>query len=156
MSMSDDVWARHTNPLSGWSSMSVPPLFVLAIWSRIWLGWWCLLPLALVVLWTWWNPRAFRRPTHLDNWMSRGVMGERIWLARNNVPIPQHHRKMPHILASISAIGLGPLAWGLWTLEIWPTLAGLTLIMGGKLWFLDRMVWLEADHRRSSQPWHSD
>jgi hypothetical protein len=33
---------------------------------------------------------------------------------------------------------------------VWPGLTGLTLIVGGKLGFLDRMVWLEANYRRSS------
>ncbi|MEM6467372.1 MAG: DUF6653 family protein, partial [Pseudomonadota bacterium] len=34
MSMSDEVWERHANPLSGWSRMTIPPLFVAAVWSR--------------------------------------------------------------------------------------------------------------------------
>lgn len=145
MSMSEETWARHANPLSGWSRMSIPPLLVVAVWSRVWLGWWCLVPVALVALWTWWNPRAFPRPARLDSWMSRGVLGERVWLARKVSPIPARHRTMPHVLAIASAIGLGPLGWGLWTLQAWPTLLGLGLVMGGKLWFLDRMVWLHQD-----------
>ncbi|MEM6465579.1 MAG: DUF6653 family protein, partial [Pseudomonadota bacterium] len=135
----------HANPLSGWSRMTIPPLFVAAVWSREWLGWWSLLPIALVCFWTWWNPRAFGKPKSLDNWMSKGVLGERVWIARGSRPIPTHHRRMPHILAVASGLGLFPLAWGLWTLEWWPVMAGLVLVMGGKLWFLDRMVWLLED-----------
>jgi hypothetical protein len=52
------------------------------------------------------------------------------------------------MIAIASGIGLLPLAWGLWQLEVWPTLMGLVLILGGKLWFLDRMVWLKSDHGR--------
>jgi hypothetical protein len=40
MGMSDDVWSRHANPRSGWSRMTIPPLFALAVWSRDWIGWW--------------------------------------------------------------------------------------------------------------------
>lgn len=34
---------------------------------------------------------------------------------------------------------------GLALLDAGLTLAGLVAAMGGKLWFLDRMVWLKAD-----------
>ncbi len=150
MTMSDDVWDRHTNPWSGWSRLSIPPLIVLAVWSRVWLGWWCLVPVVVVVFWTWWNPRAFRKTGNPENWMSKGVLGERIWLARAKSPIPARHRRMPLILAAVSAVGIGPLVWGLWQLQFWPTLLGLLLVMGGKLWFLDRMVWLFEDTRAAS------
>lgn len=145
MAMSDETWARHANPLSGWSRVTILPLLVLAVWSRVWLGWGCLVPVALVGAWTWLNPRVFPRPASLDNWMSRGVLGERIWLARRQSPVPAHHRRMPTILAGASAAGLAPLAWGLWMLDPWPTALGLVLMMGAKLWFLDRMVWLHRD-----------
>ncbi|MCP2204036.1 hypothetical protein LX90_007765 [Lentzea flava] len=32
---------------------------LLAIWSRDWIGWWCLLPVAVVVVWLFVNPSAF-------------------------------------------------------------------------------------------------
>ena len=30
-------------------------------------------------------------------------------------------------------------------LDLWMTVAGLIVVMGAKLWFLDRMVWIERD-----------
>lgn len=77
--------------------------------------------------------------------MSKGVFGERVWIARKASPVPEHNRRMPHILAVVSGLGLLPLAWGLWVLDPWPVPAGMILVMGGKLWFLDRMVWLFED-----------
>jgi hypothetical protein len=53
MGMSDDVWSRHANPQSGWSRLSIPPLIALAVWSRDWIGWWSLLAIVLVCVWTW-------------------------------------------------------------------------------------------------------
>ena len=38
-----------------------------------------------------------------------------------------------------------PLAWGLWAFDPWAIAFGLLLTVGGKLWFLDRMVWLYED-----------
>lgn len=81
MGMTPQVWARHSNPWSGWSRLTVLPLFALAVWSRIWLGWGALGPILLVLVWTWLNPRIFATPKRTDNWMSRGVLGEQILAA---------------------------------------------------------------------------
>jgi hypothetical protein len=73
--MSDEVWARHVNPLSVWTRMPIIALLALAIWSRTWLGWWCLVPLAAVAIWTWLNPRVFAKPRTTKHWSSRSVLG---------------------------------------------------------------------------------
>ncbi len=143
--MSDEVWARHANPWSVWTRVPVLPLLVLAIWSRDWIGWWCLLPVAAVALWTWLNPRVFPKPASIDSWASRAVLGERVWVERHSAPLPAHHLRAARWLTAVALAGMVPLAWGLITLEVWPTVLGLVLVYGGKLWFLDRMVWLYAD-----------
>lgn len=140
--MSDRVWARHANPWSVWTRYACLPLIVLTIWSRVWLGWWALVPLCLALLWTWLNPRLFSPPVSTKNWASKAVLGERVWLNRTQVPIPTHHQPLLLITQLISLTGLGPLIWGLIRLEVWPTLLGIALVILGKSWFLDRMVWL--------------
>ena len=145
MAMTDAVWARHANPWSGWTRLTVLPLLALAIWSRDWIGWWSVLPIATTLAWTWINPRAFPPPASTNNWMSKGVLGERVWLNRNALPIPDHHARMARLLAALSAIGLVPLVWGLWALDPAATLFGIALTAIGKLWFIDRMVWLYDD-----------
>lgn len=143
--MDEGTWARHANPWSVWTRYTALPLLVLAIWSRAWLGWWSMLPLALAVLWMWLNPRFFPVPASTDNWASKAVLGERVWMRRGEVPLPPHHRRAPHLLAALAALGLPFLAWGLYHLQLWPTLFGVLLVFSGKLWFLDRMVWLYED-----------
>ena len=145
MSMDDATWLRHANPWSVWSRASVLPLVILAIWSREWLGSWSWAAIALSVSWMWLNPRVFRRPESMDNWASRGVLGERVWLNRDVVPVPQRHRILPHVLNGVTAIGTAFVVWGLVALNVWPTLLGSVLVYCGKLWFLDRMVWLYED-----------
>ncbi len=145
MAMDDETWARHANPWSGWTRITALPLLALAIWSRVWLGWACLFPVLLVTIWIWFNPRIFAAPASTDNWMSQGVMGERIWLARGKTPIPAHHDRATKALNIATLFGVLMLIWGLVRLDFGITLAGLTLTMGAKLWFLDRMVWLKAD-----------
>ncbi len=145
MGMDDATWARHANPLSGWSRVSILPLLALVVWYREVLDHWTWGLIAALVLWTWLNPRIFPEPKSLDSWMSRGVLGERIWLARKSAPIVAHHARAAVVLNTIAGLGLIPLVWGLWIFDAGLTLAGLALTMGGKLWFLDRMVWLHAD-----------
>ena len=143
--MSDETWQRHTNPWSVYTRITVLPLLILAIWSRAWWGWWSLVAIALAIAWTWFNPRIFPKPRSTDNWASKGVLGERVWLNRRNIPVPEHHRIMPNILSGVSVIGLPFLIWGLWQLKIWPLWVGLILMLGAKLWFVDRMVWIYED-----------
>jgi len=97
------------------------------------------------VLWMWLNPRVFAAPHSTDHWASRGVLGERVWLNRRTVPVPQQHRTAPHILNAITGLGGVLVIWGLIGLAVWPTLLGAVLICCGKLWFLDRMAWLFQD-----------
>ncbi len=145
MGMDDTAWRRHANPVSGWTRFAILPVFALAIWSRVWIGWGALVPVALVVAWTWINPRAFPPPADYGAWMSRGVLGERLWLDRARRDIPAHHIRAARITTAVAATGLPPLAWGLWALDPFATLLGLALGIGGKAWFVDRMVWLHAD-----------
>lgn len=152
-SMDEATWMRHANPWSVWTRVPILPLLCLAIWARAWIGVWCLLPIALLLLWTWINPRAFPVPASTRSWASRAVMGERVWLARDDVPIPAHHAAWAALLAGLSALGMPPLVWGLYAFEIWPLLLGLTLTIGAKMWFLDRMVWLYEDMAKTHAPY---
>ena len=145
MAMDDTTWARHANPWSGWTRMPILPLLALSIWSRIWIGWWCLLPVLALVVWTYWNPRAFPEPVSTDNWMSKVTFGERVWLNTGVHPIPDHHGRMASYLGTLAGSGLVPLIWGLWVLNPWAVLLGLVITVMGKLWQMDRMVWIYQD-----------
>lgn len=150
MRMQDKDWDRHSAPWSVYSRIAVLPLLVLAIWSRVWLGWWVLLPLAVLIVWVWINPRAFPAPDTKTAWASRGVLGERFLLDRHRNPIPAHHLRWAIGLSALSGCGLVPLVWGLVGFDAGWTMAGLAVTMGGKLWFLDRMVWLCDDMQRQT------
>jgi hypothetical protein len=62
MAMNDETWERRANPLSVYSRFLCLPLIVAAIWSRVWLGWWAVVPLALAIGWTFLNRRLFSAP----------------------------------------------------------------------------------------------
>jgi hypothetical protein len=143
--MDDAAWARHANPWSVWTRVPILPLLALAVWGRDWIGWWALLPVLLLLGWTWVNPRIFPPPRSLESWGSRAVLGERLWLARDEVPVPVRHRRVPQLLNALSAAGGLLLLYGLGWLVPWAALAGLSVALLAKMWFLDRMTWLVAD-----------
>lgn len=145
MGMSDAVWARHANPWSGWTRVTTLPLLALALWSRVWIGGWAALPVAAVLLWVWVNPRLFPEPKSTANWMSRGVLGEQLWLA-DPAAIAAHHRRVIGVLVALSAIGSAIYLLGLLLLNLTLTLVGMSVAMLAKLWLVDRMVWLWSDH----------
>ena len=145
--MNERTWARHANPWSGWTRVAAFPMLVLAIWSRAWIGGWCLLPVAALVLFMAVNPRLFAPPRSGAAWMSRATFGERIFLRRREVPIPQHHETAALLLAAASALGVVVLGFGLAVLDVRATACGYVLAAGAKLWFADRMVRLYEDMR---------
>ncbi len=72
-------------------------------------------------------------------------MGERVWLNHGEVPIAAHRRPVIAFTNTVNAIGFVICVWGLWSLNPWPTVLGLSWVILGKTWFLDRMVWLFED-----------
>lgn len=153
--MTDEVWARHANPWSVWTRYTCLPLLALAVWSRTWIGPWAWLPVALVVLWTWFNPRVFPKPKSTNNWASKAVLGERVWLNRARVPTPPHHARAIRVLNALAAAGFVLCVGGLIALDLWATVSGLVLTILGKSWFLDRMVWLYDEMRGADSAYES-
>lgn len=151
MGMDEEVWLRHASPLSVWSRVVTPlPLLSLALWSRVWLGWWALVPLFAVLVWIWWNPRAFAAPQNFESWASRGVLGERVWLRHADKIAPHHHTPARTLLA-LSGLGALPWIWGIYTLDFWAVFAGIMVITLSKMWFVDRCAWIWDDWRAAGR-----
>ncbi|MBO6825586.1 MAG: hypothetical protein JJ879_05255 [Sneathiella sp.] len=148
--MSDEVWRRHANPWSGWSRVSILPLIALAAWSRVWIDYWAFGLGVAIVIWSWLNPRIFPEPKSLDNWMSKGVLGEQIWLRRHEIPIPFEFARITTLLNMSAGLGAIPFIYGIIQLDIIITICGMVIMMLSKLWFIDRMVWLfELTNKRA-------
>jgi len=143
--LTDSNWMRHANPWSVGTRYSVLPLIVLAFWSRIWIGWWSAIPAALSLAWMFFNPVFFPKPKSTDNWASKSVLGERVWMNRKKVAVPAHHRRLPAILNAISSLGMVLAIYAIVKLAFWPAVLGVALAYLGKSWYLDRMVWLYED-----------
>lgn len=136
--MSEEAWRRHANPWSVWTRFAAIPLMILAIWSRVWIGWWSLVPIGLVVGWLWWNPHAFAPIDTPTAWSSRGIFGERLWLADRSA-MPAGFTAIQRVWTVGGLIGASLLVFGLVMLQVWPTIFGATLIVYGQLWRIDRL-----------------
>jgi hypothetical protein len=144
-----DVWMRHANPGSVWTRFTCVSLIVIAVWSRTWIGWYCLIPIAAAIAWMWFNPRVFGVPTSTRNWASRAVFGERIWADRRSTHIPDQFRsRVPNLANAYSCIGLAMLVYGVVAFDLWLTIAAIVIVHGGKLWYMDRMVLLFEDMKQ--------
>ncbi len=142
MGMDEDTWQRHANPQSVFSRTLVLPLMLTAIWSRKWLGWKAVFPFCVAMLWNWFNPRLFGKPKNTDNWASKAVFGERVWLKRDEEPIPVRNHGLPEFLNAVNSMGLILAIAGAFRRKGWVTSTGAVMNYLAKFWFLDRMVWL--------------
>lgn len=154
--LTDENWMKHSNPWSVWTRYSVLPLIVFAFWSRIWIDWWCLVPGIVSLLWMFFNPIFFPRPSSTKNWASRSVMGERVFLNRDTIKIPEIHTGGIHtILNLISSSGMILAIWATVTYSVWGAILGIALAYLGKSWYLDRMVWLYNDMKEKNEEYKS-
>ena len=154
--LTEENWMKHANPISVWTRYSVLPIILFAFWSRIWISWWCLIPGTLSVLWMILNPILFKKPKSTKNWASKAVLGERIYLNRDKVNIPDHHNvPLYKVLHGISAVGFMLAIWSIVTFSLWGAMLGVTMAYMGKSWFLDRMVWLYEDMKNNNEIYQS-
>jgi len=150
--LTNENWMKHANPVSVWTRYSVLPIIVIAFWSRIWIGWWCIIPGLLSFLWMFFNPVVFKKPKSTRNWASKAVLGERVYLNRDKIKIPQHHDvPLYTILNGISSVGLIISIWATVYFSELGAILGVTMAYLGKSWFLDRIVWLYEDMKTENE-----
>jgi hypothetical protein len=73
-------------------------------------------------------------------------LGERIWVDRDKVELPEQFRSRAASLVAnaYSTIGMGLLALGLIDLNLLAVITGILITHGGKAWYLDRVQLLFA------------
>jgi uncharacterized protein DUF6653 len=141
--MTDEAWRRHANPWSVYTRFAAIPAMIVAIWSRVWIGWWALIPVIMVIVWLWLNPHVFPAVATPHSWAAKGIYGEKLWLLEPS-RVPAEFRAVFRWLAVPAIAGFVLLAWGLIELLIWPTIFGATLVVLAQLWRIDRLgMWYE-------------
>jgi hypothetical protein len=72
-----------------------------------------------------------------------------IWAERAGSELPdQFDSVVPALASAYQAIGFVPLVYGLAAFKATPTLAGMLILQGGKVWYIDRMVLLFEEMKR--------
>jgi len=146
--MSPAVWERHASPWSVWTRFATFPFMLTALWSVHWIGWWASLPIGALIGWLALNPRLFPPPDHTTSWAARGVMGERVYLARHDIPVPAHHVRAARVLGGMATAGAVAMFGGLALHEPSTFIGGAMMTILSKAWFVDRMAWLFDDMSR--------
>lgn len=155
MGMEQMTWASHANPLSVYSRAAGAPLVFFAAWSAFWIGWYSLLPIAAAMLWIWMNPRLFSPPSTTSSWATKGVLGERAYINRNDIPIPEHHRKAVTAIMLFSGVFFSVGAYGFFIQDFWAAFGGYHGVVLAKIWFVDRMVWVWEDMKNAHSVYQS-
>lgn len=56
LNLEGDIWLKHTNPWSIWTKFAMLLFLIIAFLFRVWIGWYCLIPIILLVIWIEVNP----------------------------------------------------------------------------------------------------
>ena len=86
-------------------------------------------------------------PLHIENGAVKSTVAGGRRMSRRGVsqaPSPRDGST----LTGLAALGLVPLAYGLWALDRWATTAGVAVTFPAKMWFVDPMVWLHDETAR--------
>ncbi|MCK9360827.1 hypothetical protein M0Q28_01190 [Patescibacteria group bacterium] len=106
------------------------PLLAVGLYSHnLWL-------LAALIVWIIINPMLFPAPKRIDNWMSKGVLGEKLYYKDKKY----FKKDLPTLLNALNIPTALAFLWFAWNQDLVAlTLSGL-LVMTIKFWFIDRMV----------------
>mgnify|MGYP000087130638 CR=1 FL=1 len=145
--MTDERWARHANPWSVWTRFAAIPAFMLAVWSRVWIGSWSLVPVGIVMIWLVLNVLVFPPVREPRSWVSKGIYGEQLWL-QNRDAVPPIYAIIQRWLIALGFIGMVLLGVGLHQLELWMSLCGMAILILAQLWRIDRFSMLYELHQQ--------
>lgn len=124
-------WARHSNPKSGWSRALTAPFLVAAIYFRK--PKLLLATVGYLVV----NPIAFPEPERTDDWMTRGVLGEKRWVENGN---PLFARSYPSVLNVVNVPTFCYVLYAAYRRKPVQAFVVLFLSMALKFWFVAEMV----------------
>lgn len=135
--LSEKTWERHANPWSGWTRvLSMPALAVGLYLHSFWI-------LGAVVVWLIINPMIFPKPKSVDNWMSKGVLGEKLYFKDGK----KFKKDLPTLLNILNIPVFIAFIYFGWQQELLVMIFAGLLTMTIKFWFIDRMVLLVNENK---------
>ena len=140
--MKDKTWERHANPLSVFTRIISYPLVFIPLWfisdfiNDPYSNWNIGVIGIIVIIWFTINPRIFKKPKNFDSYLSRGVLGEKLWT--ENRKIDNFSTALTIIIAPFFLISL----YTTYMQLFWETMFFASFPFVLKLWFIYRMVFL--------------
>ncbi len=128
------VWKRHSNPWSVWTRILSYPLVYVPVWNRSWKQG------AAVAAWFAANPVLFPEAEGDEPWATRGVLGEELWTA-------ERPRDLSMLINTASAAFFAGGLLATYRRRFWPMMLGAGAALLLKLWYIDRMVFYNEQHR---------
>ncbi|TFG05101.1 MAG: hypothetical protein EU536_03035 [Promethearchaeota archaeon] len=146
-----NFWKRHANPISGWSRIATAPLFASALWF-VRYGTYTWIPLVVVLIWVILNPIIFRKPKHLDRWISQGVLAEQWWVQELKREFKFDFTLFCNVMALLAFIPMLVIAFLPTEMRyqlMWPYIYCSTLAFIFKIWFVDRVVFQYEKYKQN-------
>tara|TARA_B100001540_G_scaffold73351_1_gene66312 strand:+ start:382 stop:819 length:438 start_codon:yes stop_codon:yes gene_type:complete len=139
--LSEETWSKHSNKWSGWTRVLLMPIVGVGVYYHSWLI------LVVAVVWGIVNPLIFPKPKSVDNWMSMGVLGEKIYFKEGK----KFKKDLPTLLNILNIpVSIVFVYFG-WTQNIEALILSALLLMTIKFWFIDRMSRLARDTIRKER-----
>jgi len=145
--MKQKTWERHANPLSGFTRIISYPLVFLPLWflsdflADPYPYWYVAVGGIIVIVWFAINPRLFKKPKDYSHYLSRGVLGEKLWTEdrkKDSISLILTLTMAPFFFVSI---------YSCYMQLFWETMFFAAVPFLIKLWFIDRMVFLYDQNR---------
>lgn len=130
--LTENTWSRHSNPWSGWTRVLSMPILALGLYYHNYLI------LAATIVWLIINPIIFPKPKNINNWMSKGVLGEQIYFKKGR----KIKKDLPSLLNVVNVPVFFMFLYFGWQQELVAMILAGLLTMAIKFWFIDRMVLL--------------
>ncbi len=121
-------WDRHKNYLSGWTRLAAYPLLLSSLYFRDWNV------VAGVIIFIIVNPVLFPAPNSHEYWMSKGVLGEQLWI-KNKKKL-----KKANFLNMLNAVSVILFAVFAYYQLLYPAIVSGTASAFFKLLFMEEMV----------------
>lgn len=148
LGMPVSIWQRYTSPWSLYTRLAMLPFLLTAMASHAWLGTQAAIGLTLLIfVLLWATPRLLPASRNQNSWSARATFGERVWINRMAVPIPQDEAKTAMRLSLVTGAGFVVAVYGAVTVNPILAASGLIVTYAGKLAFLDRMAQLYGKMR---------
>jgi hypothetical protein len=121
-------WERHSNYLSGWTRLGAYPLLIASLYLR---NWYLLVGVIVFIII---NPILFSKPKKIEYWMSKGVLGEQLWI-KNKAKI-----KMATLMNILNGVSFLIMLVAIYYQFLYITIISGTASGVFKLMFLEEMV----------------